>query len=1110
MSVARCAAAALLALVTFAGCSRRQAQAQLTRDEIALENRAVGLMGQYNYDAAREIFEKLAAAHPGRADLALDVAIATLNRQREGDADAARRTLETMLRTHPQDVRAHYCLGLLLLNDGRANDAIVHFKFAADHEPGDAHAAYFLAQSRAQAGDFAGALPSYERSLTLNPHLRSAAYGAFRALQRLGRAADAERMLARFRDLEGNPQSEVVEFKYTRMGRLAEATTLDAAPPARSPRPAGPVFERTTLPLATAPASVAWHRFDRSAPASITAADIDGDGRIDLFVAGAIEDGGVRKNAVLLNRGPAGFTLDLAHPLAAVPDVNAALWGDYDNDGLTDVYLCRRGANQLWRQTAAGSWSNVTTAARADGGGGNTIDGAMVDADHDGDLDLLLLKSDGPTELLNNNGDGTFRPLGARIGLGAAPARGVVVADLDADRDADIIVIAASTSHQVLVNDRTWQYHRGEGFDRFVSTPMAAAVAGDLDADGRVELYTSGADGISQWTRGASSAWERRLLPHTDGLANAAQLALADVDGDGRLELVATAADGRWQALAISPAGETTVAFAGDGAPVAGWSLALLDATRGPTLVAMPADAGGAPIAWRPGAGRFEFVAMAPTGQDRSGNRLRSNRSGIGAAIAARADSRWTALSTLRSQSGFGQSLQPVAIGTGGEPQIDFVAITWSDGVLQTELALQPGDVRRIEETERQLSSCPVLFAFDGRHFAFVTDLLGVGGMGTPSSPGVYDPPRPRESLLLPDGLLRPRAGGLGRLELKITEPMEEVAYLDSAKLVAYDLPPGWQMVLDERKAISPPEATGEPRFFQVERLPVQAIDERGVDVTKAILSADGVAAPPGTLDRRFIGLSADHSIVLRFDQPLDEHGEAMLVADGWVEYPYAQTLFAAWQAGAAYRAPTIDARGEDGRWHTVRPEFGFPAGMPRRMSVPLGRLPRGTRELRVRTTQEIYWDRLAVGFNAQCPRVSRQVLPLTAARLIRSGFAVRELRDGRRPSYDYDRRVPLWDTRYASGRYTAEGAITELVADEDGALAIFGPGEEVHLEFAAPAAGPAPGWTRRYVLEARGWCKDMDLYTRDGDTVEPLPGRRGARAARLQQMYTTRYESGW
>src|SRR5262249_59053792 len=109
------------------------------------------------------------------------------------------------------------------------------------------------------------------------------------------------------------------------------------------------------------------------------------------------------------------------------------------------------------------------------------------------------------------------------------------------------------------------------------------------------------------------------------------------------------------------------------------------------------------------------------------------------------------------------------------------------------------------------------------------------------------------------------------RFALKFTEPMEEVAYLDGVRLVAYDLPPGWQMVLDERKAISPPEATGDPRFFRIERVPVQAIDDEGHDVTKTIATADGASAAPGKLDPRFIGLSADHGLVLRFDPPLDD-----------------------------------------------------------------------------------------------------------------------------------------------------------------------------------------------------------------------------------------------
>ena len=1100
-----CRLFAAVGLIIAVACSESRDRRAPADDMVGLNNRGVGLMGQFNYDAARDIFVALAAAHPDRLDLQVNLAIATLNRQREGDAEEARRILERVSTADPLNLRARYSLALLLLNDGRTADALPQFAFVAEHAPADAFAAYYAARCRFEQNDFTGALAGYERARELDPHLRSAAYGASQAMQRLGRTAEAGQLLNVFQELGTDPRSEVVEFKYTRMGPLAEAVTIDQPPLQPASRPTGPIFD--PAPVALGPASVTWRRFDASHPASITAADMDGDGEIDIFIAGAIDDRGATRNAVLFNRGSAGFVLDTSHPLAAVPGVTAALWGDYDNDGLTDVYLCRDGANQLWRQTAKAHWANVTTATHAGGGGGATVDAALFDADHDGDLDLLLIKRDGGDELLNNNGDGTFRSIATKIGLtDARPSTGLVVADLDADRDADIILIKKAAPHLALLNDRTWQYHRDPGFGTSAGPSIVAAVAGDLDADGRVEIYASGTGGIARWTRNSSGAWASALVAGTASLAGSVQLALADIDGDGRLDLIGTGADGRVQAVTISPGAGAAPLLAPQPEPVAGWALAMLDAMHGPSLVAMPADTGGAPIMWRPGAGRFPFVTIALSGRDPRGAQLRSNVSGIGTQIAARAGSQWTALATYRSQSGVGQSLQPLSIGTGGRPQIDFVAMTWSDGVFQSELALAPG-LRAIAETERQLSSCPVLFAFDGRHFAFVTDLLGVGGIGTPTSPGVYDPPRPRENVLLPDGLLASRSG---RYELKITEPMEEAAYLDQVRLVAYDLPPGWSMVLDERKAISPPAATGDPRFYRTELLPSQAVDEEGRDVTRAVSAADGEAAPPGRIDPRFIGRTADRSLTLRFERALDgPAGEPMLVADGWIEYPYAQTLFAAWQAGAAYLAPTIDARGADGQWRVLRREFGYPAGMPRRMSVPLGRLPAGTRELRIGTTQEIYWDRLAVAYSEATPVAAAQVLPLASARLGFSGFPLREMHAWRRPSYDYDRRAPLWDTRYLKGRYTTPGPVTELIADEDGAVAIFGPGEELHLEFDASQAPLKPGWTRRFVLQARGWCKDMDLYTRDGDTVEPLPGIRGPEAARLQQRYTTRDESG-
>jgi len=489
---------------------------------------------------------------------------------------------------------------------------------------------------------------------------------------------------------------------------------------------------------------------------------------------------------------------------------------------------------------------------------------------------------------------------------------------------------------------------------------------------------------------------------------------------------------------------------------------------------------------------------------------MRSNASGIGARIAVRSGSHWSLLNTPLPASAPGQDLAPLVVGLAGAKVVDFVGIDWSDGVYQSELSLGTGQAHRLVETQRQLSSCPVLFAWDGEHFRFVSDLLGVGGVGYAVGPGEYSTPRPWENFLLPAGLLEPVDG---RYRLKIGEPMEEVAYLDAARLVAWDLPPGWGMVLDERMGINDPQPTGKPFFYQYELLPVAVLNDRGEDMTAALSEVDGRAAEVGTLDRRFIGrLAAEHVLTLEFGRALDEGpGEPLLMIDGWVEYPYSQTQFAAWQAGAAFQAPSLEARDAQGHWHRLLTEFGYPAGMPRRMSVPLARLPKGTRALRLRTNMEVYWDRVAVVYAESPPGLKRRELPLDRARLARVGFPLRSTGPQRRPDYDWQRRTPFWDVNYQAGWYTRSGAVGELVGEVDDAVALIGPGDEVHLEFGAPDSPPADGWTRFLVLETNGWAKDRDLFTRDGETVAPLPstGRPRQKVDSLHARYNTRYQDG-
>jgi hypothetical protein len=411
-----------------------------------------------------------------------------------------------------------------------------------------------------------------------------------------------------------------------------------------------------------------------------------------------------------------------------------------------------------------------------------------------------------------------------------------------------------------------------------------------------------------------------------------------------------------------------------------------------------------------------------------------------------------------------------------------------------------------------------VLFAWNGESYQFVTDLLGGGGLGFNLGRGDYSAPRPSESLLLPRGALVPKAD---RLVIKITEPMEEVCYLDAARLLAYRLPPGWRLGLDERFAVNDPPATGEPFFFRKSLPVMRATNDRGVDVTSLISEADFRAAEPGIRDSRFIGRTARHELTLEFAQSLNELGdELMLMFDGWIEYPYSQTMFAAWQAGAAYDAPSIEALGDDGSWHMLMPNFGYMAGMARSASVPLdvSGLPPGTRHLRISTNQEIYWDRLSIAVCETCTDAVCHEMKLVAAEVRETGFASRVNYPQHRPGYDYQRRLPLWDVRFPDGYYTEFGPMMPLVSDVDDAVAIIGPGEELHLEFAAEGPSQEDDGSVYFVLQAAGWCKDMDLFTLHGETVGPLPRRSNSTEQSadghdgpsvLHAKFNTRYRCG-
>lgn len=1041
-------------------------------------DQGVAQMGRYEYETARATFAAVVDSAPSWLEVRVNLAIATLNRQREGDETLALAILDAVLAEDPRHQRALYTSGLIHLYLGETEQAIPLFQRVATADPKDPYAAYFLGQSLLQAGEHVEASQWLLQAVQLDPYLRSAYWAAAQALRRTERAAEATQLIADYQRFEPNPAAKLAGFSYKRMGPKAEALAVSTSPKSPADVPNGALFSE--------PQHLDPRDWD---DATLTSVDINGDVLPDLVVT---TDQGT---TIFLGNPTGGFTSVETHPL--MNQTGAALWGDIDNDGLVDVAFCSPKGSHLWRQTTPSRWDTVTLGTNEP-----CTAGALFDSDHDGDLDLLVT---GPTGnlLLSNNRDGTFRSIAEDIGIRGQGGTQILATDLDADRDLDLIILGTTDHHDIWRNDRTWQYESVSELADLGDSAIKALTVADVDADGYNEIYAlQKSNGLEVWQHDGSTWYHKTVVMPSQTTRIWDELAVNDFNGDGHPDLLLSGPSGfdvfdvTGGAILFSSDIETASAIA-----------VTLETQRGPAVVV--AGKTGLHV-WHPGPGRHPFLTLIPTGKSEA-QQMRSNASGIGTRIKVRSGGRWSVLDALDSHSGPGQSLSPMSIGLAGEETANFIALEWSDGVSQTESNLSTDELHTVAELQRQLASCPVVFAWDGSSYRFASDVLGVGGLGFFAEPGNYNPPRPFERYLMQADQLRPRNG---RYLIKLAEPMEEAAYLDAATIDVYDLPDDWSLALDERMGVGDPLVTGRAITYRRSATPSRVTNQQGKDVTKLTGRRDARAPDPGRVDHRFIGLLAENQVLtVEFEEPIETNG-AVLLADGWLEYGYSQTVFAAWQAGKRYQAPSLEVRDRNGIWQPLLKEFGYPAGMPKQMAIPLTNLPPGTNAIRLSTNMEIYWDRLQIVWEEPLQDSSPITIQPVSARIGKVGFPERTTGEQRLPYYDYNNRSPYWDTKYQAGFYTALGEAHELIEKVDGALAIIGGGEEIHLEF--PALAPAqPGYRRYFVLDFRGYAKDMDLYTEHGETINPLPSSQNldthalAHRNRLHERYNVRFQAG-
>lgn len=190
--------------------------------------------------------------------------------------------------------------------------------------------------------------------------------------------------------------------------------------------------------------------------------------------------------------------------------------GDFNNDGYPDIYISNYGPNTLYRNNGNGTFTDVTKRAMVGGGKECSVGAVWLDFDNDGLLDLYVgnylnfdpeykyyyapdgfpgpLAYDSQKDILyHNKGDGIFEDVTEKMGIVDIDGRamGVGAADYDDDGFVDIYV---ANDHTV---NYLWHNNEGKGFvDRGTMSGTGFSQAGEATVSMSVDFADYNGDGL--------------------------------------------------------------------------------------------------------------------------------------------------------------------------------------------------------------------------------------------------------------------------------------------------------------------------------------------------------------------------------------------------------------------------------------------------------------------------------------------------------------------------------------------------------------------------------------------------------------------------------------
>jgi tetratricopeptide (TPR) repeat protein len=1110
-----------------------------------LNNLGAAYMNQQLFEKGLKAFQEAETLDPKLANARLNEGIALLNLQK---IDAAKAALEDALKQDSKIPNAWYNLGLLAKNTGDAAAAIAAFRHVIEIDGSDPDTWYFLGSAYVQDKQFPQAIDAFQHALQLNPLHASAEFGLSRAYQQSTDIDHAREHLKKFQYITQNKIGAPMSLAYGEQGQYSRAVESPSAVLKATAQIKVQFVDVTAASgLATVAPGGSLLQIAGTLPNLVGYGacflDYDGDGRPDVFVADRGGEGGL---ALYHNLGNGKFE-DVTRKSGLDPSLHATSCtaGDYDNDGFVDLVIGLDGRLVLEHNEKNGTFKDVTEAAgiHADG---LVLGLSFVDFDHDGDLDLYVTRfnwnhqlsvdnmifngqNSGDHVMWRNDGNGTFTEVTEAAGLSApGSAIGVVGTDYNTDRAVDVVIAGAKTP-TILENPREGKFIVRRPWPEPAPSMAFGVAVLDFDHDGWMDLvFThSGSPALTLW-RNNHGKFEPASPPITDW-AHAWGVAAIDYDNDGWVDLVAVGEtkEGKGEVRLFRNLGADGFK---DVTTDVGLDKIHLEHPRaiitgdydndGATDLLITQNHGPAMLLRNDGGNQNHWLRLSLKG-------LNDNKSAIGTKVEVFAGGNRQKFEIAGSNGYLGQNSTDIVVGLGDAKEADIVRMLWPTGVLQDEINVAGDKQQNFMEIDRRGSSCPTLFVWNGERYEFVADMLGAGVVGHWIGPGQRDIPRPVEYIKIDRRMIREKIlpttndqRSTTALSFRFMEPLEEAVYLDQVRLLTVDHPADMNVYPNEYFASNPPY----PEFKVVvsrskdARPPAGAWDEHGHNLLPDLLAHRYVGDFALT---RFQGFAKPHSLVLDLGEAY-RGGPLWLLMHGEVEYFSANSMYAASQAEVHAISPYVEAligseNTVNSKWVRVMDDMGFPAGGSRTMTVDLsGKLPVGTRKIRLTTNLQIYWDGILVSRTVQDglreipfdklragprpadanvglrndPNVHLTPVPLTRADLQFHGFPLKI--EGTPPGnvqYIYEKTSATGPYTRPSGTYTRYGDVLPLLTDLDDKSVVFGSGDEVRLDF-DPSHLPAlpQGWVRDYFFAANGYEKDMDFYAAEGDFVAPLP----------------------